>query len=1148
MNERGHWGLLGGSGSDRKGRDVARQAAREAAEEQGVSLSDYLSNLLREEQEAAARANADPADLNDALNRITRKIEAVEARSTLAITGIEQSVVGLAARMERGENNTASMAAHVDGLVEDLRATHEQLKDKVAALEADDSHDQTLSALRGLEDALGKLATHVYEENALTQEETQAIKGRIEAGLGDLHERVGVMETRVETTLSEAARKVGQAVEHAELRSEGVTRQLSERLSGLEGKVEARLADAGSVEVRLASVEEDVHGALGSMEATLLRIQERLNRAENTTDTALQHLEASFAGLDQRIEMLAAEAGPAAAETLRREFEERFDSLASDLRASVAMARQDLASQIEKAAISVDPEMVRSFETSLDDIRARLAAAEAQQVRAIEKVGDEVQRISSGFDERLAHVEARNDTAASETVREEVSRLAETFEHRLDEIEQREASAIERVGAEMGKLADQLEERVIRSEEASALAIEQVGEQVAVAASRLQVRQDDTFRALAEKLDADRRRQEARLSDIIGTVTERIERIHSDAKGQLSPVQKAIASLAARIEAVEQFNAPPFTAVSPAPANPAQAFEPVDTGREDAPFADAFAPPPATPEIASAGEDAASEAIADAFEPGLPAFEGAADGDYVRAREAPRADAPEADEWDDPLEAHPDPFSELDLPGPDTDPLADLADEWDDGRSEARDSDVFDDETAPAPEPPAAAAPPVDPPVIATNREDRRQAARTMEESEAADYLARARRAAIEASRSSEGAREASIPSRRMKLYAAASVIAVAAAGSAAWLHLRGKQDPVSPGRVTLEQAASNEAVQQMASLIAEEADTGAGADETLFETGAAPLDEVDLAASESDLATHYPVPKIKPAAPTGAEAPAAAPARDFAAIPAISTIEDAADKGDRIAQYLIGQARIDAQDHAGAAGLIRASAEAGLPIAQYRLAKMHEKGLGMPRDLQAARVWTEKAARGGNVKAMHDLAVFMAEGEGGPQNYVNAVEWFAEAARHGVIDSQFNLAILYQEGIGVSPNLAEALFWFEVAARQGDPAAPDKVQELRGLVSAEAAEVARSRAMNWQAARADSIANGRFGAQPWNTGSEARIRAVQTALNALGYSAGPPDGQLGPSTAAAIRAYQADRGLAEGGTVTQGLVESLNEERQPEG
>ena len=277
---------------------------------------------------------------------------------------------------------------------------------------------------------------------------------------------------------------------------------------------------------------------------------------------------------------------------------------------------------------------------------------------------------------------------------------------------------------------------------------------------------------------------------------------------------------------------------------------------------------------------------------------------------------------------------------------------------------------------------------------------------------------------------------------------------------------------------------------------------------------------------------------------PAAKVIAATASFPAISpfvSVESAAAAGNHIAQYQLAQDRIAAGDYASGASMMRKSATKGLPIAQYGLAKLHEKGMGVPKDLFLARDWTQKAAEGGNVKAMHDLAVYFAEGEGGTQSYAGAAEWFRKAAEFGIVDSQYNLGILYEQGLGISPNLTEALFWFEVAAKSGDPGAPEKVKELKARVSPEAAEQAHNRATAWEASRDNAISNGRFGAQPWNTGNPLQVQGVQVALSALGYEIGTPDGVVGGSTSQAIRAYEAANGLPVTGTITGDLIDSLN-------
>ena len=81
----------------------------------------------------------------------------------------------------------------------------------------------------------------------------------------------------------------------------------------------------------------------------------------------------------------------------------------------------------------------------------------------------------------------------------------------------------------------------------------------------------------------------------------------------------------------------------------------------------------------------------------------------------------------------------------------------------------------------------------------------------------------------------------------------------------------------------------------------------------------------------------------------------------------------------------------------------------------------------------------------------------------------------------------------------------------------------------------------SWTEAPSIALANGRFGAQRWNTSNPLQVQAVQTALSRIGYLSGEADGVLGSQTAAAIREYQRSQGIPVTGTVTPELIERLN-------
>ncbi|MBY9065373.1 peptidoglycan-binding protein [Hyphomonas sp. WL0036] len=1232
MSQTGPWSV---KGIDQR----AREAAREAAMAEGITLGEYLNRLLmaaedtqydeyrasydgpsygqptyrnpprqaRPDYRGEYRADPRPQqDAASALERLSRRIEATEARSTLAITGIDHTVLGLVARIQNTEQTNAAVAGHVEGLIEEMRATHEALQAKVRRMEQDEAGKQNLDALKALEAALGKLADHVYEEAELTQNEALAIKGRVESGFGDLTERVESMETKVSSSLSETAARIDRAVEQAEQRAEGVTRHLSERLGKLETDFEdqavqieasvnariddlelqtsARLADAQKAEERLTAVEDDVSGALTSMEATLLRVQERLNRAETTTDTALKGLESTFASLDERIDAVAKSVDPELAERLRKEFEARFEDIAQMVRSTVDNAREEMASEISRAA-EQDAEAENLLRTEIGDLKAR-----------------------------LAEVEARDPEDMTAGVREEIERLGTTVTERMD------------------ALAEHVETRLEESEIRSAEAIEQVGEQVTVAAVRLQKRQDEALSALAQEIEASRQTTDARLSDALASVSERLEEIHSQSTESLSPVQRAIAALATRLESLEAFTVPPGTELPPPqllPEPPSSYTEevnptvfaeeppppPADLAEDDAEdfeagvsFEDLLTPPEASAEAEfSTGfadwDKPQEETVDKAPEEESPY---GADFDAIRAaverlssvtsgaqpEEAPEAEAPaqeeagsayaeaaddhsEDDVFDDAFEddfvagigaddaftaGPPDAFAEDEE---DYDPLAELAG-LEEARSEARESDIFDSED-------------IDTGFVAdaAPEEDEAGLIDTLDnavadrDAETSDYIARARRAALAAADPQSKARllpgnqpkQKSRGSARAPLLIAASAAVLTGAAAGGYIYLRGKQphaptisgpidtylDPVFAAAPPAEETYTEfAAIDDMAmGAVAEE--------EELFDSAEGAIEEDIFGSPEAGMqeAAETSIPVVEAAAQQ-VTAPATAPVETLASlnppkaasypqIPAVVTIESEANAGNAIAQYQLARSQMADGDLDAAVPLLRRAALKGMAPAQYDLGKLYEQGLGVDQDMVEARSLVAKAADAGHVGAMYDLALFMAEGEGGDLDEAGAVQWFRKAADHGFLDAQYNLGVMYAEGIGTQQDLAEALYWFDLASRGGDNGAKLEVGHLTSRLPAETVADVAEAASNWTELPSIAIANGRFGAQRWNTGNPLQVQAVQTALSRLGFLSGEADGVLGPQTANAIRAYQNSEALPATGTVTPELIERLN-------
>lgn len=169
-------------------------------------------------------------------------------------------------------------------------------------------------------------------------------------------------------------------------------------------------------------------------------------------------------------------------------------------------------------------------------------------------------------------------------------------------------------------------------------------------------------------------------------------------------------------------------------------------------------------------------------------------------------------------------------------------------------------------------------------------------------------------------------------------------------------------------------------------------------------------------------------------------------------TIAPPAEEAQAESQALYEQALplIESGDAEGVRLMSRA-ANLGLPQAQFGMARLYETGdAGVTADPTEARRWTERAARGGEIRAMHNLALYLFEGAGGERDQAQALRWFEAAAERGLVDSQYNLARLFERGAeGVPADAARAYQWYIVAGRMGDAGAEEAAARVRANLSA---------------------------------------------------------------------------------------------------
>ncbi len=1150
----------------------ARSVARERAQRQGVTLGQYLNSLLLEGDEGefqevnlgaplprAAAADSDLRRMSHEIDMLSQRLEASTSRSARSVSGIDKSILGLMGKVDASGKAQLHALERVTRAMGEIEATQSALRTRIDSLESETRASETLDGLKSLEASLGRLSETLHVRMNDAEREQHQLRTLFDEKVGEVSSRVDDVARSVDQVVNNAVRtnqagvngrideieekitsserrieagisKIADAASRFELFETKAERAVSDTTWRMERALESNLtrSRAMSKEVldRVDAIDEKTREAMNSLGEAVARISDRVNRTERKTDTAVGVLERAVTEIDERVHRGGTSSEDMA--QLQQAFQKRIDSLSEDISRPMQTMRADMERRIDDAVRSGNPEKVERLERTIRDLQQQIQVSEARQADAIEQMSTQVDRLSRAVDERLRAVESRDDRRSIEDVRREIASLADTIDARLGKevgkinaviddkmqlLEQRSAGAIDAVGeqialvaerlqhrhdeslqrvneriaesalaarpldsTEIDRLADRLDERVKESEHRSALAIGQIGEQVARAVERLQSQSQDSQRAVADRLAESGRSYEARLTDVLSEVQRRMDESAEQAVAALTPVQKTVSSLARRLEVME-----------------------------DGPRA-----PQQQPEISRDIPIISDEYVIledDIMEP-----------ESVRA--APSASvlaaidiADEISDTTDIVGIEPPPFDTAD----------------------PRDSHLFDEATQQAPQTQSAnriedlleaddeflASPTMPAPAETFIAELPHEEGR---ERLSASYLEEARRAAR------QGRRVDTVSSGRRGIgkgpLIASAVLTAAVAGGAAFTVMRGKQDAQGDDFARLDPSQP----------LAPQAPAGA-ADSVLFgETDIDPAADILV----SDVAPTAPAvaaeakPTAAPVASTKADSAPAAPAE------APLTLADAVRAGDPVALHDYAIELLQTGEKARAIQLLKDAASRGLVMAEYRLAKLYERGEGVPRDMAAARSWTEKAAIGGNRLAMHDLAVFYAEGDAGPQSYAAAVEWFRTASDLGLVDSQYNLAVLYEQGLGLSEDKSEAAYWFEVAGRAGDQDASRRARALLGEMQPTQAEALKRKARAFNPKQPVARANGEFGRRSWDAASPAQVSEAQRLLQRLGFAPGTTDGKLSTRTAEAIRQFERANDLPVTGEASVSLLRQL--------
>ena len=462
-------------GIDPKAREIAKDLARRS----GMTLGEWLNQMILDDggtdeaapsrptalsstlgphsvaagpydrYEAPEHAGDDALGASQALDRLSARIEAAEQRATLAISGIDQSVAGVLSRLETTEREQTAVAARFEGAVGDLAEEHARIAQRLQRIEQEVVAPPSVEAVRSMESALAKVASHVYDGEA-----------KADQRFGDLRRELDGLSAQI---------AVGRSSDSVDEQAEAVI----ERLSG-----------------RLSEAEERTSAAMRGLEASFAQLDERLAGAETRIEgrVAEASLEQLAASLSARVDAARAEM----ADKIREAADGRFDRVEqtlSELAGHVEEAERRSSSAIERMGHEV-LRVAASFGRRVQEV-------EHSSADAIEQVGGEVARMSHNMDARLE----RSDEAGAKALQKlggEITRISERLSERIANAERRSAQAMDDVGEQVSGVSDrqertstELSERIRLSEERTARLLEDARE-------RIDQRLDETQKRLAE--------------------------------------------------------------------------------------------------------------------------------------------------------------------------------------------------------------------------------------------------------------------------------------------------------------------------------------------------------------------------------------------------------------------------------------------------------------------------------------------------------------------------------------------------------------------------------------------------------------------------------------------------------------------------
>lgn len=529
-----------------------REAAKDLARREGLTLGELLNRLIAETDEPAQQPAATAkltANFGQEANRLTAALEQLSRR--LESGGVDLAPVPLSLgvddrlsqKFERSMATGDTAMGRIETHLHDLHETQVVLSERLRRIESQDPKHASLASLKSLESALSRLATQIFE----TDSRVGQIEKVTQEAIQTVDQSLGLVAERLATTEALAQETNHRFVE--------AMIDLSARLTGLE-EVGERVGgpDVSVFESRLGQLEDITTQTVEGASESINHVTERLNSLYTQAQDNASRMVEALVDLSARLTQL--ESGGRTGDTLTavealEAKTNEFSAHLNDLNAKIEATRADLHGQVQAAlAGGIDGQMTEVAQA----LAGRLDASERRSQDAFDRVSAKLAEATQALDFRLVQVENREntpDTTGSMAMKLELARITRGIDERLSSIERHDASVMEQAGQHIQRLAQSLGDRIDATERQSAVSIATISKQMQELADRLAANHDNAIQSLTSTLNGSDSKTRQMLDEAIGQVRTEVQSVDTRVQALIAPLQRDFLALGERLDKAE---------------------------------------------------------------------------------------------------------------------------------------------------------------------------------------------------------------------------------------------------------------------------------------------------------------------------------------------------------------------------------------------------------------------------------------------------------------------------------------------------------------------------------------------------------------------------------------------------------------------